>query len=241
MKLQYRDKSGIMRLLGDRTTSMNAFAISILVASICVLKSTAEDVPRPSPTTTESPATEMDEPALPAPEQNPPASSPDLLPESNELPEHVPAERPTNAKVLATTATENIEENQRFERIRSRAANDPHASYLLKRANHSIKSATRRNYLRAYYVSLADRMRKLDPKLKASIDTYERAKIHEIGARNVSQHTSRIVHRRTSRKTRYAGHHSHSHRYLYERVMVEDPYGPYDAPYFGPPVVFYPW
>jgi hypothetical protein len=222
---------------------MKTFVISILAASIFVLKSTAEDVSGPSPTPGKSPAAEMDEPALPAAGQNAPASSPDLLPESSQLPEHAPAEHSTNQKLLATRATENTEENQRFEQIRSRAANDPHTAYLLKRANHSSRSATRRSYLRAYYVSLAGRMRKLDPRLKSSIETYERTKLRDIGAGDVPQRASRVAARKTSRKTRYASHRSHPRHHRYERVMAEDPYGPdYPPyPYYGPPVVFYPW
>jgi hypothetical protein len=222
---------------------MKTFVISILAASIFVLKSTAEEVPGPTPTPGESPAAEMDEPALPAAGQNTPASSPDLLPESSQLPEHVPAERSTNRKLLAIRATENTEEEQRFERIRSQAEKDPHTAYLLKRAKHSSRSATRRNYLRAYYVSLAERMRKLDSRLKSSIETYERAKLRDIGARVVPQHRSGVASRKTSRKTHYASHRSHSHHHRYERVMAEDRYGPdYPPyPYYGPPVVFYPW
>jgi hypothetical protein len=216
------------------------FAIFILAMSISVLEGTAEDAPRPSMRAIEPHPTEMDEPALPAPEQNPPFSGPDLLPESSELPELVPATTPKNSQVTAaTTSTENIEEKQRFERIRSQAANDPHALYLLKRAKHSLKFATRRNYLRAYYVTLAVRMRKLDPKLKSTIDTYERAKVQEIGEGNVLRHTPRILNRKASRRTRVASRRSHHRHRHYERgIVIEDPYY---SPYYGPPVVFYPW
>jgi hypothetical protein len=241
------------RILHYACTSVNAtenpmktFVISILAASILALKSTAEDVPGSSPTPGESPAAEMDEPALPAAEQNTPASSPDLLPESSQLPEHLPAaEGSTNQKLLATRATEDTERQKRFKQIRSQAENDPHTAYLLKRAKRSSRSATRRNYLRAYYVSLAERMCKLDPRLKSSIETYERAKLRDIGARDVPQHASRVGSRKTSHKTHYethyASHRSHSHHHRYH--LVEDPYGPeyLPYPYYGPPVVFYPW
>jgi hypothetical protein len=219
---------------------MNAFAIFILAMSISVLEGTAEDAPRPSMRAVEPHPTEMDEPALPAPEQNPPSSGPDLLPESSELPELVPATIPKNSQIMAaTTSTENIEGKQRFEQIRSQAANDPHALYLLKRAKHSLKFATRRNYLRAYYVTLAERMRKLDAKLKPTIDIYERAKVQEIGEGNVLRHTPRILNRKASRRTRVASRRSHHRHHHYERgIVIEDPYY---SPYYGPPVVFYPW
>jgi hypothetical protein len=122
--------------------------------------------------------------------------------------------------------------------------NNPHAAYLLKRAKHSPRLATRRSYLRAYYVNVTERMRRLDPKLKSSIDAYEQAKIREIGAESVSLRPSshRIVKKSASRKKHYFSRHSHPHHRYYERVMViEDPYGPGYVPYYGAPVVFYPW
>jgi hypothetical protein len=222
---------------------MKAFAIPILVASICALNGPAEDVPREPLPATGSPRTEIDEPALPAPERGPVDSSPDLLPESNELPEPVPAQLPSNRKAIATPEKENIEERQ-FEKVRLQAMNNPHAAYLLRRAKRSLRSATRRSYLRAYYLNVTERMRELDPKLKSSIDAYEQAKIQQIDGQSVSQHASsrRTVNRRSSRKIHYANRRSHPHHHYYKRIMViEDPYGPDYIPYYGPPVVFYPW
>jgi hypothetical protein len=223
---------------------MNAFARLMLFASICVLAVRAEDVRREAQPAPEAPKTEVDEPALPTPERNAVDSSPSLLPESDELPEHVPAEHPAS-RIDATPATRaNVAENDRFESIRSQAMNNAHAAYLLKRATHASGSAARRRYMRAYYVNVAERMRKLDPKLSASISAYEEAKISDIGEEKGSAHTThhRVVHRTASRKTRYASHRSHSHRRHYDRAMVDyDPYRPgYFPYYYGPPVVFYP-
>jgi hypothetical protein len=223
---------------------MNAFARLMLFASICVLAVRAEDVSREAQPAPEGPKTEIDEPALPTPERNAADSSPSLLPESDELPEHVPAERPASRMVAAPATKVNVAENDRFESIRSQAMNNVHAAYLLKRATHASSSAARRRYMRAYYVSVAERMRKLDPKLSTSINTYEEAKINDIGEEKGSAHTThhRVVHRTASRKTHYASHRSHSHRRHYDRAMVDyDPYGPAYFPYYyGPPVVFYP-
>ena len=223
---------------------MNAFARLMLFASICVLAVRAKDVSREAQPAPEAPKTEIDEPALPAPERNAVDSSPSLLPESDELPEHVPVEHPAS-RIDATPATKgNIAENDRFESIRSQAMNNAHAAYLLKRATHASGSAARRLYMRAYYVNVAERMRKLDPKLSASINSYEEAKIRDIGEEKGSVHVThhRVVHRSASRKTRYASHRSHSHHRHYDRAMVDyDPYGPAYFPYsYGPPVVFYP-
>src|SRR6516164_7130538 len=76
------------------------------------------------------------------------------------------------------------------ESIRSQAMNNAHAAYLLKRATHASGSAARRLYMRAYYVNVAERMRQLDPKLNASINAYEEAKIRDIGEEKGSVHVT---------------------------------------------------
>ena len=223
---------------------MNAFARLMLFASICVLAVRAKDVSREAQPAPEAPKTEIDEPALPTPERNEVDSNPSLLPESDELPEHVPAEHPASRIDAAPATRVNVAENDRFESIRSQAMNNAHAAYLLKRATRASGSAARRRYMRAYYVNVAERMRKLDPKLSASINAYEEAKIRDIGEEKGSAHAigHRVVHRSASRKTRYASHRSHSHHRHYDRAMVDyDPYEPAYSPYYyGPPVVFYP-
>jgi hypothetical protein len=223
---------------------MKALTIFMFVASTCLLKAGAEDGPAEVQPVPEAQKSQIDEPALPTPERNPATSNPSLLPESNELPEHVPAGPATSHRMAITGTNENIGENSHLEAIRLQAMNDPHAAYLLKRATHSSRSATRRSFMRAYYVSVAERMRKLDPKLKSAIDEYEQEKIRELGGQEVSTHASshRIAHRSVSRKQRYASHHPRSHHRYYQRAMaIEDPYGPYYVPYYGPPVGFYPW
>jgi hypothetical protein len=221
---------------------MNAFARLMLFASICVLVVRAEDAPRKAQPAPEAPKTEIDEPALPASERNAMDSSPSLLPESDELPEHVPAEHPASHKDATPATKVNVAENDRFESIRSKAMNNAHAAYLLKRATHASGSAAKRRFMRAYYVNVAERMRKLDPKLSASINAYEEAKIRDIGEETGSAHAThhRVAHRNGSRKTRYVSHRSRSHRRHYDRAMAD-----YDGPdyfpyYYGSPVVFYP-
>ena len=244
--LQCLDKSGNMRRVVDAriTGSMKAFACLMLSASICVLVVKAEDPPSATQPVPEAPKTEIDEPSLPTPERNAVDSSPSLLPESNELPEHVPAEHPASRKADAAETKLSVAENDRFDSIRTRAMNNAHAAYLLKRATHASGSPARRSYIRAYYVNVADRMRKLDPKLSASINAYEEAKMRDIGEEKASTHAThhRVVHRSASRKTHYASHRSHSHHRHYDQAMVDhEPYGPdYFPYYYGPPAVFYP-
>jgi len=117
------------------------------------------------------------------------------------------------------------------------AMGNPRVTYLLKRARKSSSASARRLYLRAYYSTLAARMRKLDPGLKSSIDAYEEAKVHQIaGSASPSNGSS---HRSRSHRQMAGGSHHGSRRiatrHRYERMMIlYDPYGPYLPPY-GPP------
>jgi hypothetical protein len=203
----------------------------------------AEDAPSQSPSSSLR-TSETDEPALPTPEAVPSNPGPGLLPESNELPARPPAEVPGKLSPNRVSARPMSQGDGHFDEIRSLAMSNPRAAYLLKRARFSSNSASRRSYLRAYYVTVASRMRKLDPKLRSSIDAYEEAKIHEIsGARTsgarASSHRSRM-HRTASQEGRHRMRRG-SFENRYRRTMIIDgPYGPEFLPY-GPPAVFYPW
>jgi hypothetical protein len=187
-------------------------------------------LPSPSPS-----SNAVEEPALPLLEEVPSNSGPGLLPESGELPALPPAGTPE--KLSSTPRQKMSGEEGRFDEIRSLAMNNPRAAYLLKRARSSSNAASRRTYLRAYYIAVGSRMRKLDPKLKSSINAYEEAKIHEISATetstaHVSSHRSRL-HRMATQQ----GHHR-SHRvaseYRHRRMIMID-----EAD--GSQVVLYPW
>jgi hypothetical protein len=208
-----------------------------LMAALAVVK--GEDLPLPTVSPALS-AGEMEEPALPVSEPDPTNPGPGLLPETGELPSRPPDKAP--AKLSSTQRTLNTE--GQFDTVRSLAMENRHATYLLKRARQSSNSASRRRYLRAYYMTVASRMRKLDPTLKSSINAYEESKLHELsGARTVTERRS--SHRsRPHRIARLAGHHKPrrvSYENRYRRIMViDDPYGPYFPPY-GPPMVLEPW
>jgi len=218
---------------------MKKGAVLFLIVAATVLLAKAEDSPptvEPSPQAT---GAETNEPALPTPEGSVPVSAPGLLPESSELPEHVPVERPISHKSAASGQKIAAVEDQHFDNIRLQAMKNSRAVYLLKRADHSSKSSSRRSYLRAYYANVAEHMRRLDPALKSSINAYEEAKMQELGGEKTPVHTSQATHHHLTRKSRYVSHHTHPHHHRYWRpVYDEDPYGP---DYYGPPVVFYPW
>lgn len=215
-------------------------SLAMLIGLIAVAK--AEDSGSQAPSS--SPAGgELEEPALPTPEAAPSSPVPDLLPESSELPAHPLTGIPPKLSSSPASALHSSEEEGRFDEIRSLAMRNPRAAYLLKRARSSSKSASRRTYLRAYYVAVASRMRKLDPKLASSINAYEEAKINEVSATRNS--TVQVSHRSRSRRTANRESHHRSHRlsseYRYRRmIIIDDPYGP-EMPPYGPPMVFYPW
>src|SRR5205823_12821707 len=96
-----------------------------------------------------------------------------------------PPELPPKSSSGVDSARQSSKDEGRFDEVRSLAMKNPRAAYLLKRAKASSSSASRRHYLRAYYVAVASRMRQLDPKLASSINAYEKARIHEVsGTRN---------------------------------------------------------
>ncbi len=222
-------------------------AIIFLAVTAGLATAGAEDLPLPASSPRPN-ASEMEEPALPAPEAVPSNPEPDLLPPSGELPARPPSEPSSRLSPGRGSRREPLGKAGRFDEIRTLAMNDTRAAYLLKRARHSSNSASRHVYLRAYYVTVATRMRKLDPTLKSSIDAYEEAQIHEIsGARTATvrapTHRS-SVHATASRELHHRSHRvSYEHRY--RRYMIIDyPYGPAYGPEFppyGPPMVFYPW
>jgi hypothetical protein len=210
-----------------------------LMAALAVVR--GEDLPSQVQA---SSASEIEEPALPRAEADPTNPGPGLLPETGELPSRpLPG---TRAKLSSSRVPTQrvLEKNGRFEAVRALAMVNRHAAYLLKRAKQSSNAAARRTYLRAYYRSVASRMRKLDPKLNSSINAYEESKLDELsGARTSTARGS--THRSRLRGTvRLAGHHR-LHRASYENryrriIVIGAPYGP-DFPPYGPPAVFEPW
>ena len=123
----------------------------------------------------------------PAPQ---PQTAPDLLPESKTLPTLPPEsalppdlipERPKPVKTIplpSPGSAEQLEKDRiRFRQLRTIAVRDPFAIYLARRAAKEKTEEGRREYLRAYYTSMAIQMRKLEPKLKPLIDGFEAGNI----------------------------------------------------------------
>jgi hypothetical protein len=213
--------------------------LSVSVLIVAGVSEAQDSEPKSSPTPDPT-SSEMQEPALPTPEAAPRDAGPALLPESNELPANPGAKQPIKASVNRVSTKPSAIETDRFNEVQSRAMSNPRAAYLLKRARNSSSAAARRTYLRAYYSTVAARMRKLDPELKGAIDAYEEEKVHQVAAsaNNGSYHRSRSHHTATRephhRSRRVTARH-HSGR----TMIIYDPYGPYLPP-LGPPV-FDPW
>jgi hypothetical protein len=210
------------------------FSLALLLA-VTVLN--AQEAPDPAPSPSSS---ETGEPDLPIPDVSPQEPGADLLPKSDELPAVPPKPVRTSQSGADATSTEVPASDGRFEEVRLRAMDSPRAAYLLKRAQSSSHAASRRAYLREYYIALAYRMRKLDPKLQSSINAYEESKIREIPG---SSPTERSPHRSGTRHVASHEPHRRSHRitsrYRYRREI--EPYSPDYPPYYGPPTSWYPY
>ena len=145
--------------------------------------------PHPEGTTTGSP-TEETPAASPSPAVSPspePQQTPQLLPERNQLPAQPAATPPLRdlipeggkplipAPLLPGPASaEQLEKDRfRFREIRTIAVRNPYAIYLLRRALSESTDELKREYLRVYYITMCDEMRKLEPRLKATIDAFE--------------------------------------------------------------------
>jgi hypothetical protein len=200
----------------------------------------------------------LDEPALPDSKRvipHPPSTG--LLPESGAIPN--PTSNPpiyspletkksvvSNSKIKPPLRPKTQSKTQeRFEEIRSIAMKSPHVVLLLKRANKASTRSARRNLMRAYYTAVCARMRRLDPKLKNSINTYLAEKTGG-SSKGRSSKTDRVKtgsskkalnRERAISSRKHSAHHKRT--YSSRRVYPEDydsyvpwgPYGPYGPGY----------
>ena len=149
--------------------------------------SPTESLPQPTPTPQEE--------ASPAPTPSPaPQGAPELLPESKTLPVQPPETplppdlipegtkpKPPGLPALNPASAEQQEKDKiRFRQIRTIAQRNPFAIYLLRRAMLERTDEGEREYLRAYYTTMCDQMRKLEPRLKPVIDAFENGNIARV-------------------------------------------------------------
>ena len=142
--------------------------------------SPTESLPQPTPTPQEE--------ASPVPTASPaPQGVPELLPESKTLPVQPPQTplppdlipegtkpKPPGLPAPNPASAEQQEKDKvRFRQIRTIARRNPFAIYLLGRAMLEKTAEGEREYMRAYYTTMCDQMRKLEPRLKPVIDAFE--------------------------------------------------------------------
>src|SRR5260370_24756910 len=149
-----------------------------------------------------SPATPLPAVELPTPSGTPePQFRPELLPESTARPAEPPDLRlPSPSGPLGTNAAQtehavnqlSAEEQQknkvRLSEIRAIAIRSPRVTDLLHQANGALTDEARREFMRAYYHTLCNQMRKLEPGLTGAISDYEHVQI-----RRLAQGPSRIA------------------------------------------------
>jgi hypothetical protein len=172
------------------------FLISSLMVLLLVVGTASAQETEPTPTPSTSQATGA-QGASPAPAASPTPElqqqQPQLLPESNALPLPPPETPipplpqdliPQGAKpqfpgsIPNPTSAEQLEKDRiRFRQIRTIAVRNPYAIYFFRRARLASTDEMKREYLRVYYTTMCDQMRKLEPRLKLMIDTFENANI----------------------------------------------------------------
>jgi hypothetical protein len=159
---------------------INLLFVAAVASAQNAQPSPTESLPQATPTTQPSPAPA----ASPTPESQ---GVPELLPESKTLPAPPPQTplppdlipggtkpKPPGPPAPNPASAEQQEKDKvRFRQIRTIAQRNPFAIYLLRRAMLEKTDEGEREYLRDYYTTMGDQMRKLEPRLKPVIDAFE--------------------------------------------------------------------
>jgi hypothetical protein len=176
------------------------FLISLLIVLLFAVAAASAQETEPTPTTTApqtiaTPHDQSGQPqtASPTPTVSPTPESqqpPQLLPESKTLPTQPPETAlpsdliPEGAKPLVPgsipnpTSAEQVEKDKiRFRQLRTIAARNSYALYFWRRARTEQTDELKREYLRVYYITMCDQMRKLEPRLKPVIDAFENVNV----------------------------------------------------------------
>ena len=184
---------------------LHSFPMRVLISSLVILliavaaAAAQETEPTPTataPQTTVTPQQQQSgstQAASPSPAVSPTPElqeSPQLLPESKTLPTQPPETAPPRdlipegakpqipGSVPNPSSAEQLEKDKvRFRQLRTIALRDPYALYFWRRAKLERTEEMKREYLRVYYITMCDEMRKLEPRLKPVIDAYENANV----------------------------------------------------------------
>jgi hypothetical protein len=170
----------------------NLLFVIVVASAQNAQPSPTESSPQPTPTPQPSPAPA----ASPTPESQ---GVPELLPESKTLPVPPPQTplppdlipggakpKPPGPPAPNPASAEQQEKDKvRFRQIRTIAQRNPFAIYLLRRAMLEKTDEGKREWLRDYYTTMADQMRKLEPRLKPVIDIFEFVNIGVLSQSNI--------------------------------------------------------
>jgi hypothetical protein len=176
--MRFLISSLLVLLLTFGAASAQEEATPTATASASQATGTPQEAQSPSPAPTVSPTPEL------------PQQEPQLLPESKALPSS-PVETPLPQDLIPQgikpqfpgpipnpTSAEQLEKDRiRFRQIRTIAVRNPYAIYFLKRARLEHTDEMKREFLRVYYTTMCDQMRKLEPRLKPMIDAFENTNI----------------------------------------------------------------
>jgi hypothetical protein len=133
---------------------------------------------------------------IPTPSGTPqPQSAPDLLPGSDQLPASPPILGPLQPPVPSSVNSnanlqpikqlspeEQARNKARLAEIRAVAMRNARAVVLLKEADGALTDEAKREFMRAYYHTLCNRMRDLDPGLSQTIAEFEHSEIRKLGS-----------------------------------------------------------
>ena len=183
----------------DNSSRWSGIVLRSLVWSLVLVASTiaaSAQETEPSPTVAEpqasaTPQDQSEQNPTVAPTPTPESQeTPQLLPESKTLPPQPPETVlprdliPQGIKpqipgaILNPASAEQLEKDKvRFRQLRTIAVRNPEAIFYLRQAKLQHTDELKSEYLRVYYVTMCDQMRRLEPRLKLVIDTFENANI----------------------------------------------------------------
>jgi hypothetical protein len=142
-------------------------------------------LPTASPVPTPSPSNSLD-PPLPQGDAESRAA-PALLPESSLLPSTPASLNPDKPSEPQLSPEQRKQNEKRVAEIRLLAMHHPQVVSLLGEANTALTTEARRNFLRAYFITLCTHMRRIEPELGGSISSFQREQIRRIArSKNLS-------------------------------------------------------
>ena len=136
----------------------------------------ATEAVSPTPSASPTPGPQQASPLLPQPNVLPSPPAPPAMPPAlrDLMPQPLPPAGPGSTPNPGSAEQQEMDKF-RFRQLRSIAAGNPYALYLLRRAQTQPNDEMKREYMRVYYITMCDEMRRLEPRLKAMIDGFESA------------------------------------------------------------------